>query len=438
MYKIIKNSWALFTGFGMIIISHGFQGNLLGIRAVLEDFNYIATGTMMSGYFIGYFIGANMVPNLVSKVGHIRVFAAFASIASLSALVHAVFVDPYVWTMSRFLTGFSMIGIFIIVESWLNDRATNKTRGKVLSLYMLVTYLGMSMGNLLLNVSSPKNYEPFIMISLLFSVALVPILLTKRKPPKFKKTSSIKIKELFKISPFGSFSTFCSGFIFSAMLTMLSVYAVTMNLSVFEISVLLVGVTLAGALFQWPIGSLSDNYDRRLVIIGCCLFASIFTILSIFYSGLSFNNLLAEEMLRFNYFSIGTGMNKTKLFIFIILLAGMILPLFSLNLALVNDYIPKEKFVAAGGGMQIIFGMGAMTGPLICSLLMEKFGNNGFFIHLVFFHIIIGLFGLYRITRRSYEDNPESTFTPLPRNITPLGIELDPTTGADISNNEEK
>tara|TARA_B100001115_G_C15794196_1_gene391987 strand:- start:415 stop:1251 length:837 start_codon:yes stop_codon:yes gene_type:complete len=274
------------------------------------------------------------------------------------------------------------------------------------------------------------------MISLLFSIALVPILLTKRKPPKFKKTSSIKIKELFKISPFGSFSTFCSGFIFSAMLTMLSVYAVTMNLSVFEISVLLVGVTLAGALFQWPIGSLSDNYDRRLVIIGCCLFASIFTILSIFYSGLSFNNLLAEEMLRFNYFSIGTGMNKTKLFIFIILLAGMILPLFSLNLALVNDYIPKEKFVAAGGGLNIIFGLGAIGGPIICSVLMSFLGPNGFFIHLLFFLLIISLFGVFRLTRRKYEDNPESTFTPLPKDITPLGIELDPDTGVDLSNTQ--
>tara|TARA_B100000963_G_scaffold346198_1_gene351134 strand:- start:121 stop:1011 length:891 start_codon:yes stop_codon:yes gene_type:complete len=292
------------------------------------------------------------------------------------------------------------------------------------------------MGNLLLNVSSPKNYEPFIMISLLFSIALVPILLTKRKPPTFKKTSSIKIKELFKISPFGSFSTFCSGFIFSAMLTMLSVYAVTMNLSVFEISVLLVGVTLAGALFQWPIGSLSDNYDRRLIIIGCCIFASFFTVLSIFYSGLSFNNLLAEEMLRFNYFSIGTGMDKTKLFIFIILLAGMILPLFSLNMALVNDYIPKEKFVAAGGGLNIIFGLGAIGGPIICSLLMSVLGPNGFFIHLLFFLLGITLFGVYRVTRRKYEDNPESTFTPLPKDITPLGIELDPDTGVDLSNSQ--
>ncbi|MBD1172373.1 MFS transporter [Pelagibacterales bacterium SAG-MED05] len=434
MGKIIRNSWALFTGFAVIMISHGFQGNLLGIRAVLENFNFIATGTMMSGYFVGYFIGANIIPNLVSKVGHIRVFAAFASMASLSSLVHVVFVDPVIWTLARFLTGFSMIGILIIVESWLNDRATNKTRGKVLSLYMFITFFAFALGNLLLNISGPQNYEPFILISLLFSIALIPILLTKRKPPTFKKTSSIKIKELYKISPFGSFSTFCSGFIFSAMFTMLSVYAVTMNLSVFDISILLFAVTLSGALFQWPIGSLSDKHDRRLVIIGCCILASIFAILSISASGLSFNNLIAEEMIRFNYFSIGTGMDKTKLFIFIILLSGMTLPLFALNLALVNDYIPKEKFVAAGAGLNIIFGLGAMAGPIICSILMNVLGPNGFFVHLLMFFIIITVFGLFRISKRKYEDNPESTFTPLPKDITPLGIELDPETGVDLSN----
>ena len=125
-------------------------------------------------------------------------------------------------------------------------------------------------------------------------------------------------------------------------------------------------------------------------------------------------------------------------FIYVTLYAGMAIPLFTLNLAYVNDYIAKEKFVAAGAGMQVIFGVGAMTGPLLCSLLMNKFGTNGFFIHLLFFHLVIGAFGLYRITKRTYKDNPESTFTPLPRNITPLGIELDPTTGADISTTEKK
>jgi MFS family permease len=436
--KIIINSWALFTGFGIIVISHGFQGNLLGIRTVIENFNFIATGTMMSAYFIGFFIGANVVPNLVTKVGHIRVFAAFASMASLSSLIHVVFVDPYVWVLARFLTGFSMIGIFIIVESWLNDRANNQTRGKVLSLYMLITYVGMALGNFLLNVSDPKHYEPFILISLLFSIALIPILLTKRKPPKFKKNSSIKIKELFKISPFGSFSMFCTGFIFAPIFSLLSVYAVTMKLSIFETSLLLVGVMLAGALFQWPIGSLSDKYDRRKIIIGSSIAAMFFSFSAILVSGAgnSLPNLFMESTVSFNYFS--TAMDKTKLFIFIILLAGVTLPLFSLNLALINDYIPKEKFVAAGGGLNIIFGLGAIAGPIMCSTLMHFLGPNGFFVHLIVFLLAIIIFGFYRISQREIENNPESTFTPLPTTITPLGIELDPDTGVDLSNTEKK
>ncbi len=194
MEKIFKNSWALFLGYGIIIVAHGFQGNLLGLRAVIEDFNIIATGAIMSGYFIGYFVGANLIPDLVGKVGHIRVFAAFASMASLSILLHAVIVNPYFWFIGRFITGFSILGIFVVVESWLNDRATNKTRGKVLSVYMIITFIGIALGVLLLNFNNPKQYEPFILVSLLLSAALVPILLTKRKPQKFKKTTSIKIK----------------------------------------------------------------------------------------------------------------------------------------------------------------------------------------------------------------------------------------------------
>ena len=438
MIKIIKNSLALFTGFGIIVVSHGFQGNLLGIRSVIEDFNFIATGTMMSAYFVGFFIGATVVPKLVAKVGHIRVFAAFASMASLSSLIHIVFVDPYVWILARFLTGFSMIGVFIIVESWLNDRANNKTRGKVLSLYMLITYIGMALGNFLLNISNPKQYEPFILISLLFSIALIPILLTKRKPPKFKKTSSIKIKELFKISPFGSVSMFCTGFIFAPIFSLLSVYAITMKLTIFETSLLLACVMFAGAIFQWPIGSLSDKIDRRKIIIGSSIAAFIFSLFAIFASGIgnSLPNLFIESAVSFNYFS--TAMDKTKLFIFIILLSGVTLPLFSLNLALINDYIPKEKFVAAGAGLNIIFGLGAIAGPVMCSMLMHFLGPNGFFIHLLIFLFTIIVFGFYRLSQREIESNPESTFTPLPTTITPLGIELDPDTGVDLTNIEEK
>jgi len=429
MFKIFKNSWALFSGFAILITAHGFQGNLLQVRSVIEDFSFITTGIIMSGYYLGYFTGANMIPNLVSKVGHIRVFAAFASMASLSILIHAVFVNPVIWTLGRFLTGFSLIGVYIVVESWLNDRATNRNRGAVLSIYMFITFIGLAVGTLLLNFNKPEQYEPFILTSLLFSIALVPILLTKRVAPKFKKINFIKVKQLYKISPLGTFSMLCTGLIHSAIFGVGAVYATTLNFTIFEISLFLFLITIAGALFQFPIGYFSDNNDRRVVIIACTFIAAIFCILSIIASGTSLENM---------YLASSVGIDKVMFLIFITLYAGFALPMFTLNLAYVNDFIDKERFVAAGAGLQIIFGIGAMGGPFLASVFMSKYGPNGFFIYLTIFLVLIGLFGMYRITKRDYEDNPDSTFTPLPRNITPLGIELDPTTGTDLSNSDKK
>jgi len=186
---------------------------------------------------------------------------------------------------------------------------------------------------------------------------------------------------------------------------------------------------VSGAIFQWPIGYFSDRSDRRIVIIAC-------TFVSVFFCFLSFK--ASGESLENMYLATSVGMDKIMFFVFVTLYAGFALPIFTLNLAYVNDFIAKEKFVAAGGGMQIIFGLGAMCGPIFCSYFMYSYGSNGFFLFLGIFHLIIGLFGMYRITKRSYKDNPESTFTPLPRNITPLGIELDPATGTDLSSTDKK
>ena len=424
MFKILKSSWALFTGYFILMVAHGFQGNLLGVRSVIEEFNFLATGSIMSGYFVGYFIGANSIPNLVSRVGHIRVFAALASMASLSILIHAVFVNSIIWTMARFITGFALVGIFIVMESWLNDRANNRTRGQLLSVYMFITLIGISLGSLLLNFSSPDKYEPFILISLLLSFALIPILLTKRKAPKFKKQGFINIKGLFKTSPLATVSMFCTGLIHSALFSLGAVYAAKMNFTILEISLLLFIITVCGGLFQWPIGYFSDKSDRRLIIIICTFVAAVFAFLAIYVSGASLENM---------YLAISADRNKILFFLFVGIYAGMAIPLFTLNLAYINDYMEKAKFVSAGAGMQIIFGFGAMMGPFLCSTLMSAFGTNGFFIYLLIFHLIIGLFGLYRITRREAVENPDNTFTPLPRNITPAGLELDPDADVDLS-----
>ena len=428
MQKEVKKSWALFIGIGVMMIAHGLQMQVMGIRSVLEDFSVFTTGIFMSGYFIGYFVGSRTTPNFVSKVGHIRVFAAFASLASLSALVAVVYVNPFMWTISRFITGISLVSCYVVTESWLNDRATNKNRGQLLSAYMMVIYFGLAIGMLLLNVSKPDDYEPFILVSILLSVALVPILLTKRPAPKFKKIETISIKELYKISPLGSLSSFFTGIIHAAFFSLISVYATLAKLTLAETSILLFISTIAGVIGQGPIGYFSDTFDRRKVIVittfGSCLLALI-------------SILTSNDPIQNIYYMDEFSFRKIIFFISVGLYSSLCLPLFSLNLAHTNDFVPKSKFVAAGGGLQFIFGVGAISGPILCSIFMEWFGLNGLFVFLIIAHAIIGGFGLYRMKVRNTVENPDSTFTPVPATITPAGLELDPDTPATLEENSK-
>ena len=415
MNKVLKNSWALFLGMGFLMMAYGFQGSLLGVRAVQEEFSLTSTGFMMSGYFVGYSIGAATIPGLISRVGHIRVFAAFASMASLVILVHAVFINPFVWFILRVVTGISMVCIYTVAESWLNDRSSNKNRGSVLSIYMVILYGAMGIGMFLLNFSSPKNFQPFILISVITSLALIPILLTKKKPPTFKKIKAMNLKEVYDASPFGMVSSLFYGTIQSALFTLLAVYAASMNFTIFEISLVTFLLAISGAVSQFPIGKLSDLYDRRKVIVYSTFAASIFALLTLLVS-------------RQIYLPGELATSKTWFYIFLILFSFCSLPMFSLILAHTNDYIPKEKFVAAGAGLQFTFGLGAMSGPFLCSIFMNLVGSNGFFVFLFFFHALIGLFGLYRMRIRESVENPDSQFVAMPQTITPAGIELNPTT----------
>ena len=415
MNKVLKNSWALFLGMGFIMMAYGFQGSLLGVRAVQEEFSLTATGFMMSGYFIGYFIGAATIPNIISRVGHIRVFAAFASLASLIILVHSIMIHPFIWFLLRVLTGISMVCIYTVAESWLNDRSSNKNRGSVLSIYMVILYGSMGIGMFLLNFSAPKNFEPFILVSVITSVALIPILLTKKKPPTFKKINVMSFNELYKSSPFGMVSSFFYGTIQSALFTLLAVYATSMNFTIFEISIVTFLLAISGAVAQFPVGKISDIYDRRKVIIISTFGAAIFALITIFVSG---------QM----YLPDGLATSKSWFYIFFILFSFCSLPMFSLILAHTNDYITKDKFVAAGAGLQFIFGLGAMSGPFLCSIFMYLVGSNGFFVFLFFFHSLIGAFGIYRMRIRETVENPDSQFVAMPQTITPAGIELNPTT----------
>ena len=280
---------------------------------------------------------------------------------------------------------------------------------------MIVLFGSMAIGMFFINFSRPENFQPFILVSLFLSLSLIPILLTKRKAPTFKKISSMSLKEVYNASPFGVVSALLCGVSHSAVFSLLAVYATSMNFSIFEISIVTFLLAISGAISQWPIGKLSDILDRRLVIVYTTFGAALFAFLAILSSG---------QM----YMPEGLATTKFWFYICIMFFSFCSLPMFALIFAHTNDFIAKEKFVAAGAGLQFAFGLGAMSGPFICSLFMDFIGSNGFFIFLIIFHSLIGFFGIYRMQVRETRDNPESQFTPMPQTITPIGMELNPST----------
>ncbi len=415
MNKILKNSWALFLGMGFIMLAHGYQGSLLGVRAVQENFSLTSTGFMLSGYYVGYFIGARTIPSFILRVGHIRVFAAFASIASIVILIHSIFINPFTWFILRIATGVSMVSLYTVAESWLNDRSSNKNRGSVLSIYMVIQFGAMAIGMFFLNFSSPKNFQPFILVSLFMSLSLIPILLTKRKAPTFKKITGMSLSELYKTSPLGMVGSVLYGTAQSALFSLLAVYAASMNFTIFEISIVTFLLAISGAVAQWPVGKLSDSLDRRKVIIYTTFGSSFFAFCAIMSVGQMY---MPGEL----------ATTKIWFFIFLILFSFCSLPMFAIIFAHTNDFIPKQKFVAAGAGLQFAFGLGAISGPFLCASLMNLIGPNGYFIFLIIFHSLIGIFAIHRMKVRVTIENPDSQFVAVPQTITPLGMELNPNT----------
>ena len=404
MFVILKKTWALFFGFSIICLAHGLQGTLIGVRSVIEGFSFISSGFVITGYYLGYLAGAILIPMFIRQAGHIRVFAALASLASIAILLHSVFLNPVSWFMIRILTGISLSGIYVIMESWLNDKSTNQTRGRLLSIYMIVTFLFVGLGQLLLNISDPAKVDLFILISILLSFALLPILLSKTEQPDISNPKYFSMKEFYLISPFGFVSACLTGLAHSAVFGYGAVYASSKGLNIFEVSIFMIIISSFGALFQWPIGYLSDKIDRRVILIGVTFIAS----------GLSLLILISS------YISI------IIFFILVALYSGMCLPMYSLAMAHINDFLQPSEIVSASSTFNILIGIGAVLGPILASITMSIVGVNGFFIYLLLIHGILGLFGLYRMTKRTKSTDLDSQYMPLPRNITAAGMELNP------------
>lgn len=401
MLAVLSSSWALLFGILLLLVGNGLQGTLLGVRGGIEGFDAATMSFVMSAYYVGFLLGAWRATALIARVGHVRVFAALASLISAAFLIYAAAPNPWVWIAMRAIVGCAFSGVYVVAESWLNDAATNETRGKALSLYMIVQMLGIISAQFLLNLADPADYTLFVIMSVLVSIAVTPILLSAGNAPAFRTTKPMTLVELFRISPLGCVGTFLLGGVYAAIFGMASVYGTVTGLSVAEISAFVAAIYLGGLAFQFPVGWLSDRMDRRRLILALTVGGAVITL-----GGAAFANHYAVVLVL--GFVIG----------------GVANPLYSLIIAYTNDFLQPSDMAAASGGLLFINGTGAMLGPLAIGLLLGQFGAWGFFGYVGGLFTLMGGYAAWRMTRRAAPEEPSSAYTPVLPTASAVALEL--------------
>ncbi|MCA8867601.1 MAG: MFS transporter [Rhodobacteraceae bacterium] len=377
MLAVARNSWALLLGMLLLMLGNGLQGTLLGVRGTAEGFSTTEMSIVMSGYFVGFLFGSRMAPEMIRRVGHVRVFAALGSFISAVLVLYAAAPDPIAWTLMRIVIGFSFSGVYVVAESWLNDAATNENRGQTMSLYLIVQMIGIVTAQGLLNVADPGGYNLFIIASVLVSVSFAPILLSVSPAPMFSSTKPMTLRRLYNTSPLGFVGSFMLGLVFSAMFGMSAVFGALIHLSVKEISIFVAAIYIGGMICQYPIGWFSDRMDRRRLITGLNLFGAVVMLAGAAFEG----NFLWLLVLAF-------------------VIGGISNPLYSLYLAYTNDFLEIEDMAAASSGLIFVNGIGAIAGPMILGWMMGHFGPYSYFTYLGGLLAIMTGYALYRMTRR--------------------------------------
>ncbi|MGB6604711.1 MAG: MFS transporter [Steroidobacteraceae bacterium] len=375
----ILATWPLLLGMGILMLGAGLQSTLLGVRATIEAFPTPVTGIIMSCYYVGYLAGTRLAPQLLRRVGPVRVFATLAALASVAVLVHGCWVHPVPWALMRLLSGVCFAGIYVVAESWLNHRASSTNRGRLLALYMLVLYVGLGGAQFLLLLSSPQSATPFMLVSALISAAMVPIVASAQEIASPALPRRVRFRELYRNSPLGVVAVAVSGMISSIIFSMGPVYARLSGFGTRGVAEFMAVSIFAAVLTQYPVGRLSDRTDRRTVIATVCLLATVVAAAIEIFSPLPQIVFLALAAL----------------------FSGSALTLYSLSVSHVNDKLDPAQMVAASSALLLINGTSAAFGPVAAGALMAAFGTRAYFGVLAVLTGALTLFDLWRKLRRS-------------------------------------
>ncbi len=398
MLKTLAQTWPLLLGVMLLMVGNGVQGSLLGIRGNIEGFGTYQISTVMAAYFVGFLGGTTLAPEMIRRVGHVRVFAALGSMISAVLVLYPVFLDWTAWAVMRIIIGFCFSGIYVCAESWLNNTASNETRGQALSAYMIVQMIGIIAAQGLLAQGDPSGFTLFIIPSVLVSLAFMPLLLADTPAPTFGTIKRLGFVRLFQVSPLGCAGMLLTGGIFAAMFGMAAVWGSLAGLTIGQIALFVAATYAGGLVLQFPIGHLSDRMDRRQLILILSTIATV-TMFVAAFAPLPFTALLLVA----------------------VLLGGITNPLYSLLIAHTNDYLPKEEMAGASAGLIFLNGLGAIAGPLATGWLMEVIGPGGFFLFMGLLFGALSGYAAWRMTRRA-APLETGTFAGLSPNASSLAV----------------
>ena len=389
MFKTLGTVVSLLLSYGLLLLANGLFSTLLGVRTQVEGFSPTLVGFIVAAYFSGLLLGGLFAGRVVTRVGHIRSFAAFASLMSVSALLFPIFVTPVAWMILRMLGGFCMAGMIIVTESWLNEAASNKTRGKILSFYMITNYFAAGCGQFLLTAGDPSQYHLFSLASILFSLALLPVLLTRAKAPVPVHSKRMHVWTLYRIAPLGVFGVFCCGLVNSSIHGLSPVYATNMGFSEAQLSTFMAAIIMSGLFLQWPIGHLSDRIGRGPLLVYIPVLVAMAAIGMVF----------AVE-----YALILIGAMVFGAFVF---------TLYSLAAATANDMVTANQRVQVAGALLITYGAGAVTGPIVASQFMGVLGPQGLFFYFALISLLLSTFAIFK-RRRDGSPDKRKPFVAVP------------------------
>ncbi len=406
MYDIIRPVAPVLLGVVFMEAALGALSPLIGLQLVRRAVPTELIGIVTSAYFVGFLLGTLTAARVIDRVGHIRAFSVFAAIAANATLLHVVFGHPIAWIGFRGVTGYALAGLFVIAESWLNDKASVETRGRIFAAYTAISWAASGIGPLALNLDDPQGTLLFSLITIVLATALIPMALTKVGNPEIHQRSHLSIRRLYGISPLGVFACFGSGLVNTALYGLLPVYTEAAGYTASQLSIVLSVSVISALAIQFPIGWASDHFGRRPVMLAICLAAASFCVGILLVGGESFPALLGLTFLL-------TSMTST---------------LYALGVGQTSDYISKRDFVAASSGLLFAWGVGASIGPTAAAAFMSPLGARGLFVFLAAALGAIACFILIRMAiRRALSAREQGNFVAVPQTQGTYGApELDP------------